>query len=119
MPSVAEAASAAKPKRKPREPTHRERAQAFYASRAWHALRYRVLAENAKRHGGVGRCELCGRSRADGAILHCDHIEPLSKNWDRRLDAANIQVFCDACNLGKSNKDDTDFRPVAEVEAAR
>jgi 5-methylcytosine-specific restriction endonuclease McrA len=26
-------------------------------------------------------------------------------------DLDNLQALCDGCNLGKSNKDSTDFRP--------
>jgi len=122
MVSVAEsaAAAAAARERQPPPETHHTRAKRFYKSRAWRALRYRVLAENARRNGGVARCELCGRSRRDGAVLHGDHVVPLSKDWGRRLDPTNVQVFCESCNLGKSNRDTTDFRPATEpVEPER
>ena len=121
MVSVAESAAAAA-KRKRREPppeTYADRAKRFRASAEWRKLRYTALAANAKRHGGTARCELCGRSRRDGAILHADHIEPLSRNWSRRLDPTNIQIMCDTCNLGKSNRDDADFRPPEEPAAAQ
>lgn len=113
MVSVAECAAAAHAARTraPRPMTHAERAKRFYASASWRRVRYQALSANAKRNGGVCRCELCGRGRPDGAVLHCDHIEPLSKNWSRRLDPTNVQVFCAGCNLGKSNRDATDFRP--------
>jgi 5-methylcytosine-specific restriction endonuclease McrA len=42
--------------------------------------------------------------------MHVDHIEPLSKNWDRRLDPTNVQIMCDDCNLGKGNRDSIDWR---------
>jgi 5-methylcytosine-specific restriction endonuclease McrA len=111
MVSVAEAVAAIIEARQAKPETHHQRAKKFYASRAWRSLRFKILAANAKRNNGICRCELCGRSRRDGAVLHIDHIEPLSKNWERRLDPTNCQVFCDSCNLGKSNRDDTDFRP--------
>jgi len=43
--------------------------------------------------------------------MHVDHIRPRSKSPSLELDPDNLQVLCKACNLGKSNLDDTDFRP--------
>lgn len=82
----------------------RQKAQQLYLSEEWRALRYEVLREQ----GGV--CQLCGRGRKDGVILHVDHIIPLSKDWSRRLDKNNLQVLCEDCNLGKSNTDEIDWR---------
>ena len=76
----------------------------FYKSNEWLSLRYSVLA---KYHG---KCQLCGRCRKDGVILHVDHIVPLSKDWSKRLDEDNLQVLCEDCNLGKSNTDSIDWR---------
>ena len=59
-------------------------------------LRYDIL----KRDGF--RCQICGRSAADGVKLHVDHKIPISKGglttWD------NLRTLCQDCNLGKSNK---------------
>lgn len=51
------------------------------------------------------RCVLCGRSPATdiGTKLHIDHIVPFSKGGKSTED--NLQTLCDACNLGKSNRD--------------
>jgi hypothetical protein len=54
------------------------------------------------------RCVACGRGSHDGAILHVDHIVPRSKGGKDALE--NYQTLCDLCNIGKSNKDDTDLR---------
>ena len=59
------------------------------------------------------RCELCGVQDGDEAYterlpLHVDHIVPRSKGGSN--DLTNLQVLCRACNLGKGNRDDTDFR---------
>ncbi len=76
----------------------------FYQSRPWYELRYKAL----KQHGA--KCQCCGRSRKDGAIMHVDHIYPRSTHPHMELDLANLQVLCDMCNLGKGNKDVTDWR---------
>lgn len=82
----------------------REAAQSLYNSDEWRRLRYAVLRKQN------GRCQLCGKSRRDGAVLHVDHIVPLSVDWSKRLDINNLQVLCSDCNLGKSNTDTIDWR---------
>lgn len=79
-------------------------ADPFYESREWLDLRYRVLRRSN------GCCQLCGNRGTDDAPLHCDHIEPRSKRPELALVESNIQVLCKFCNLGKSNKDNTDWR---------
>lgn len=76
----------------------------FYESREWREIRYKALKQND------GRCELCGAAKADGAQLHVDHIMPRSKWPKLELVLSNLQVLCRDCNLGKSNKDTTDWR---------
>jgi 5-methylcytosine-specific restriction endonuclease McrA len=87
-----------------RKPSARLRIRHFYQSRAWRALRYRVLVKRG------GRCECCGRSASDGVRIVVDHIVPVKKCWDRRLDETNLQVLCNDCNLAKSSQDATDWR---------
>jgi len=83
----------------------RPRQESFYQSEAWREARYKAL-----RHSD-GRCQLCGRSkRADGVILHVDHIKPRSRFPELALDVANLQVLCEDCNLGKGNSDTVDWR---------
>ena len=74
--------------------------QQFYASWEWKELRYKVLTK----YGPV--CMLCGAK--DNIVV--DHIKPRSKFPDLQLEFENLQVLCDSCNKGKSNKDYTDFR---------
>ena len=120
MVNVMEAALSLLKPRAPRVLTHRERARRFYASLAWRSLRYRILATNAKCNGGTAQCELCHAAAAPGIPLNVDHIEPLSKNWGRRLDPDNLQILCRDCNHGKLNRDATDFRPpLHEIESSR
>lgn len=49
-----------------------------------------------------GRCRLCGRSVKEGAVLHVDHITPISKGGKSTDD--NLQTLCQDCNLGKGDK---------------
>lgn len=115
MASVAEAVAAARETHEAREqrraarPTKDAKAK-FRSSLGWRRTRYAVLAENAKRHDGTARCELCGATAAPGAALHVDHIEAVSKNWSRRLDKTNLQVLCPDCNIGKLAGPAQDFR---------
>jgi 5-methylcytosine-specific restriction endonuclease McrA len=85
----------------------RGRSQRFYASFAWKRLRYKVLAEQG------GRCQACGATARDGVVMNVDHIEPLSKCWERRLDKTNLQVLCGPCNHGKLNYEARDWRVLA------
>ena len=68
-------------------------------------LRYEVL-KRAK-----FRCELCGIS-ADDKALEVDHIIP--RNNDGTDDISNLQSLCYSCNAMKRDRDDTDFRGMAE-----
>lgn len=85
-------------------PNKEKSSKDFYKSLSWKKIRYEVLKESN------GKCYLCGRSAKDGVILHVDHIIPLSIDWGKRLDKNNLQVLCNDCNLGKMNKDTSDWR---------
>jgi 5-methylcytosine-specific restriction endonuclease McrA len=91
---------------------------AFYSSLAWRRLRYSALAANAKEHGGIAQCVLCATRAAPGAPLNGDHIEPVSKNWARRLDPTNVQILCEPCNHGKLNLDSIDWRAAEDDRPA-
>jgi 5-methylcytosine-specific restriction endonuclease McrA len=54
------------------------------------------------------KCVACGKSAADGAVLHVDHIIPRSKGGKDRLD--NYQTLCELCNIGKGNSSEKDLR---------
>lgn len=75
----------------------------FYKSKEWRDLRYRAL----KLYGRL--CMCCGRKPPDVA-LHVDHIIPRSKAPELELEITNLQILCEDCNLGKSNKDSIDYR---------
>jgi hypothetical protein len=77
----------------------------FYMSPEWQRVRYSALLKSD------GLCCLCGRDPiTHGVALHVDHIVPRSKNRERELDESNLQVLCEDCNLGKGNRDETDWR---------
>ena len=87
----------------------RERATESTAS-----LRYEVLKD------ARGKCQLCGMS-SDIKPIDIDHIIPKSKadkNGKVKLhgklmevnDRGNLQALCEACNRGKPDSDQTDFR---------
>lgn len=76
----------------------------FYHSREWREVRYKALLRSD------GRCECCGSGKAQGAVLHVDHIKPRSKFPSMELALENLQVLCLDCNKGKSNTDQTDWR---------
>ena len=87
-----------------KKPKTRVSNDSFYLSREWREVRYKALVK----HGAA--CQCCGATRTDGVRLHVDHIKPRSKWPSLQLDINNLQVLCEDCNLGKSNKDDTDWR---------
>jgi hypothetical protein len=75
----------------------------FYQSWEWKAVRYAILNKFG------AKCMLCGATNQDSKIC-VDHIKPISLFWDLRLAEDNLQVLCDDCNKGKSNKSQKDFR---------
>ena len=76
----------------------------FYATEEWRALRYDALK------AANGACQLCGSGPHPGKPLHVDHIKPKSRYPELALNPSNLQVLCADCNLGKSNRDTTDWR---------
>jgi hypothetical protein len=82
----------------------------FYESRQWLELRYRVLQKAG------GSCKLCGCRGSSENPIQVDHIEPRSLRPELALVESNLQVLCKNCNMGKSNKDNTDWRWKASRE---
>ena len=89
----------------PEPPPKRLAGKNFYTSPEWLTLRYRVL----ELYGAT--CQCCGATREDGVKIHVDHIKPRSLYPALQLDFRNMQVLCEPCNIGKSNQDETDWRP--------
>ncbi len=59
------------------------------------SLRYKIFCKDDF------KCQICGRSAKDGAILHIDHIIPISKGGRTEID--NLRTLCQSCNLGKGS----------------
>ncbi|GIU02454.1 HNH endonuclease [Shewanella algidipiscicola] len=76
----------------------------FYKSKAWLKLRLEAL----ERYGR--RCVSCGASVQTGVVLHVDHIKPRSRYPELALDINNLQILCEACNLGKMASMEQDWR---------
>lgn len=75
--------------------------KAFYKTREWRTVRYQALVKHGK------KCQCCGTVKG---LLHVDHVKPRSKYPELELDINNLQILCEACNIGKSNTDETDWR---------
>ncbi len=82
-------------------------ADAFYGSHPWRRARIDALEANRERYGTL-TCECC-RSRS-ASQWHVDHIRPRSSHPELALTAANLQVLCADCNLGKGMRHATDWR---------
>lgn len=81
------------------------RSTEFLRTWAWRELRYATI----KRYGPV--CQCCGATaKTSGEPIQVDHIKPRSLFPELALDSENTQVMCGPCNMGKSNKDFTDWR---------
>lgn len=50
---------------------------------------------------------LCGSTEKP---MQVDHIKPRKKYPELALDPNNVQVLCKLCNMGKGDRDETDFR---------
>lgn len=84
------------------DPWSHRRKSAGYVSGT---LRYEVLKRARY------RCELCGVS-AEHKALEVDHIVP--RNHGGSDEGHNLQALCYSCNAMKQDRDDTDFRGMAD-----
>lgn len=78
--------------------------RAFYRSPEWKRLRYAALAKFRR------RCLCCGAMPSQGIQIVVDHIKPIRTHPHLRLKLSNLQLLCDACNIGKGSHDRTDWR---------
>ena len=80
---------------------HRRKSSGYISG----SIRYQVLTR------AKSRCELCGIPN-DQKALEVDHIIPRNKGGSD--DTSNLQALCYSCNAMKRDRDDTDFRQVAQ-----
>jgi len=80
----------------------------FLNTYEWRRLRMLAL----KKYGA--RCQCCGATPADGAVMNVDHIKPRKLFPELALSIHNLQILCHDCNHGKGNWDMTDWRPDQE-----
>lgn len=99
-----------------KKPTPTETADGFYRSYRWRRLRVDALEANRRRYGMLA-CECCGM--VDVASWHVDHIYPRSTHQELALDPDNLQVLCDACNIGKGTHYTTNWRGGPDPLAAK
>ena len=76
----------------------------FLSTYEWRRVRMMAL----KKYGP--RCQCCGATPADGAVMNVDHIKPRKLFPSLALDINNLQILCHNCNHGKGNWDQTDWR---------
>lgn len=77
----------------------------FLSSFQWRKLRMEAI----KKYGA--KCQCCGASPKDGAVINVDHIKPRRRYPELSLDINNLQILCRTCNHGKGSWDETDWRP--------
>lgn len=70
-------------------------ANALGAGHITPALRFRILRRDSY------RCQLCGRSAADGTTLEVDHKTARAKGGSNH--PSNLWTLCRECNAGKSD----------------
>lgn len=94
---------APKKKRSKKRKNKAKKKEGFYQTREWFDVRYQALIKHGR------QCQCCG-AKPPNVRLHVDHIKPRSRYPELELCLDNLQILCEACNLGKSNKDQSDFR---------
>ncbi len=82
-----------------REDRERRSTTQFLRDRERSLLTPKIRIDVLQRDGR--RCRACGAT-ADDATLHIDHIIPISRGGLTEM--SNLQVLCQSCNLGKSNR---------------
>lgn len=72
--------------------------KAFYSTPEWKKLRNQVIQEHKANNQLF--CIACGTTKK----LVVDHIQPVKKFWNKRLNHDNLHILCNDCNLGKGSK---------------
>ncbi len=84
----------------------------FLQTYAWRNLRIKALNLYGR------KCMCCGDTPENGAVMNIDHIKPRKYHPELALDIRWLQCLCGACNHGKGNELETDYRSPAQIAAA-
>ena len=85
----------------------------FLSTYAWRNLRIKALNLYGR------KCMCCGDTPENGAVMNVDHIKPRKHYPELALDIRWLQILCGACNHGKGNELETDYRSTEQVAAAK
>ncbi len=77
--------------------------KSFYSTREWKELRYQAFLKYPR------KCIVCGATE-ETATLVVDHIKPIWKYPELKLDLDNLQIMCNDCNWGKGGWDQTNWK---------
>lgn len=85
----------------------------FLSTYAWRNLRIKAINLYGR------KCMCCGDTPDNGAVMNVDHIKPRIRYPDLALDIRWLQILCGACNHGKGNELETDYRSPEQIAAAK
>ena len=85
----------------------------FLSTYAWRNLRVKALNLYGR------KCMCCGDTPENGAVMNVDHIKPRKRYPELALDIRWLQILCGACNHGKGNEQESDYRSPEQVAAAK
>lgn len=73
----------------------------WYLSEEWQLCKSEFLKNyyKTRKKRICNRCELT----EDLVVMHVDHILPIRRYWEKRLDQSNLQNLCERCNKRKGN----------------
>jgi 5-methylcytosine-specific restriction endonuclease McrA len=80
---------------------HKKTADQWYLSEEWRLCRSEFLRNYYKTHE-KRICACCGLSENE-TVIHVDHILPVRRYWEKRIDQSNLQNLCEECNKHKGN----------------
>lgn len=83
---------------------------AFYKTDEWKSARDKFISDYYHKNQGKYICAYCeyplsfGKQEHKGNLLLVDHIKPIRKFWDDRLNPENFAICCGKCNELKCNR---------------
>ena len=79
----------------------KETSDAWYRSEEWKNCRNEYLKKYYEKND-KRVCNCCGKSE-DEVVMNVDHIYPVRRYWDMRMNHDNLQNMCADCNKAKGN----------------